>query len=120
MPKSIRDACLLLVITSGLAAGCNGGRPDYSARSVAPEVSFADAPPAYTSTASLTLSVAARNPTGVKAVYALSGSQRWTAKPQPDGTWQATVQLPHRTAGRAWTRRTSSSRTCSTTRRRRR
>lgn len=92
MRDGIRDISLAFAV-AGLAA-CGGERPDYSALSTPPEVSFVTAPPAYTASASLPLSIAARNPTGVRAVYALSGSQRFAARQQGDGTWVATVQLP--------------------------
>ena len=89
----VRRAWLSLLAGSLLSAAC-GGRPDYSLRNAAPEVAFATAPPAYTATPSITLSVAATNPTGVKAIYALSGSQRWLAAQQEDGTWLVNLQLP--------------------------
>ncbi|GAO01280.1 hypothetical protein [Anaeromyxobacter sp. PSR-1] len=93
MRYGIPDTWLAIAVGAGLAA-CGGGRPDYSARSTPPEVSFVTAPAAYTASATLPLSIAARNPTGVRAVYALTGSQRFAAKEQGDGTWMATVQFP--------------------------
>jgi len=93
MRNTAQSTALLLVVVPVVTA-CGGGRPDYSAQSSAPEVAFAAAPPAFTGTSSVTLTISAHKSTGVKAVYALAGSQRWSARPQGDGTWQVTVQLP--------------------------
>ena len=93
MRHELRRTWVAVAVGAGVAA-CGGDRPDYSALSTPPEVSFANAPPAYTASATLPLAIAARNPTGVRAVYALSGSQRFAARQQGDGTWVATVQLP--------------------------
>ncbi|ACL64491.1 hypothetical protein A2cp1_1146 [Anaeromyxobacter dehalogenans 2CP-1] len=93
MGYRIRSAWLAFGAGATLAA-CGGGRPDYSALSTPPEVSFVTPPPTYTASVTLPIGIAARNPTGVRAVYALTGSQRFAAKQQGDGTWVATVQLP--------------------------
>ena len=93
MRYELRKRWIGVASAFGLAA-CGGGRPSYSALSTPPEVAFATPPPTYTSSASLSLSVSARKPTGVRGVYALAGSQRFAARQQGDGTWQATVQLP--------------------------
>lgn len=93
MRHELRRTWVAVAVGAAVAA-CSGDRPDYSALSTPPEVSFANAPPAYTASATLPLAIAARNPTGVRAVYALSGSQRFAARQQGDGTWVATVQLP--------------------------
>src|SRR5689334_7202128 len=94
MSRTIGSYRALSIVGALAAAGCGGSRPDFSLRSAPPQVSFANAIPTFTSGSSLTLSVNARNPTGVKNVYALAGSQRWAAAPQSDGTWRTTVQLP--------------------------
>jgi hypothetical protein len=93
MRDVLRPTTLALGIVAGLL-GCSGGRPGYSALSTPPQVSFAAAPPTYSASSTLQLSVSAQNPTGVRSVYALVGSQRFTAKRQDDGTWQVSVQLP--------------------------
>lgn len=93
MRYELRRTWIAVAVGAGVIA-CGGGRPDYSARSTPPEVAFVSAPPAYTASATLPLVIAAQNPTGVRAVYALSGSQRFAARPQGDGTWVVAVQLP--------------------------
>src|SRR6266568_7177955 len=94
MKKGAKGNWFLFIVFTIVVPGCGGGRPDFSLRSAPPEVAFASPLPTFTSTSSLMLSIAAKNPTGVKDVYALSGSQRWAAVQQGDGTWRATVQLP--------------------------
>src|SRR5512138_2038812 len=93
MQFELRRTWVAVAVSASVAA-CSGGRPDYSVRSTPPEVAFVSAPPAYTASATLPLVIAARNPTGVRAVYALSGSQRFAARQQGDGSWVVTVQLP--------------------------
>lgn len=88
-----RGVPLLLLLLAGVTVACDG-RPDYSLRSTPPEVAFATPPPPYTASPSLALSIIAMNPTGVRAVYALAGAQRWPAVRQEDGTWRVTLQLP--------------------------
>jgi hypothetical protein len=93
----MRDVPRLTILALGIVAGllgCSGGRPGYSALSTPPQVAFAAAPPTYSASSTLQLTVSAQNPTGVRSVYALVGSQRFTAKRQDDGTWQVSVQLP--------------------------
>jgi hypothetical protein len=92
--RDVRRLTTLALVTAAWLIACSGGRPGYSALSTPPQVSFATPPPAFSASATLPLSVSAQNPTGVRSVYALVGSQRFTAKRQDDGTWQVSVQLP--------------------------
>ncbi len=93
-PNHLSAGQLVVLGVGFLAIACGGDRPDYSLRNTPPEVAFAAPPPAYTATPMVAVGIIATNPTGVRAVYALSGAQRWPAVLQEDGTWRVTLQLP--------------------------
>jgi len=76
-----------------LLAACGPGRPDYSPARTPPQVQLATAPPQYTSSPFVTLSIVATAVQGVKAVHALCGAVETDATREADGTWQVTVQL---------------------------
>lgn len=93
MLKMWKVAAVLLAAAPLLVA-CGSSRPGYSPESMPPEIAFDGAPPTYVSSPQVTLSVTAASPKGVKGVYALCGSQRWSATKQESGTWQVEVTLP--------------------------
>jgi hypothetical protein len=60
-----------------------------------PVVTLVTEPPLYSRTPdSITLTMTADDPSGVKGVYVRVGSQRFSAAQQADGTWQVLVRLP--------------------------
>ena len=94
MLGSIAKALLPLSVLL-LAACGDGSRPNYSQQTTPPELAWAKTPPAYTVSASLTVSVTASDATmGVGNVFVLVGSQQTAATQEGDGTWQAAITLP--------------------------
>lgn len=58
-----------------------------------PVLTFAQAPPQYTNQTTLTLTVSAADATGVKGVFAQSGTRKFTATAGEGGTWNLAVDL---------------------------
>ncbi len=58
-----------------------------------PVLSFVVAPPQYTNQTTLTLNVAAADATGVKGIFAQSGTRKFSATPGDAGTWSLAIDL---------------------------
>ena len=59
-----------------------------------PEVALVAEPASYLAAAQVTLTMTAKDPSGVAGVFVRVGATRYVAEQQPDGTYQTVVQLP--------------------------
>jgi hypothetical protein len=79
-------------------AACNGGRPNLGPDETPPELAFASEVPLWTRETSATLSVSAKDPSGVAKVWCRVGNSAVAAERKEDGNYSCGVALQQNTS----------------------